>query len=63
MLGLSPNDVMGMDYVEMNILNMGDLTPLNSSYTQSAAGRPASADGNLSEAGQQTRDDNTNANR
>lgn len=63
LLGLSPNDVMGMDYVEMNILNMGDLTPLNSSYTQSAAGRPASADGNLSEAGQQTRDDNTNANR
>lgn len=63
LLGLAPSDVMGMDYIEMNILNMGELTPLNSSYTQSEAGRPASDDGDLSEAGQQTRDDDTNANR
>ena len=63
LLGLSPSDVMGMNYIEMDILNMGELTPLSSSYNQSDAGRPQSDDGDLSEAGTQTRDDDTNANR
>ena len=65
LLGLSPSDVMGMNYIEMDILNMGELTPLSSSYTQSGSepGRPASDDGDLSEAGEQTRDDDTNSNR
>lgn len=63
LLGLSPSDVMGMDYIEMNILNMGELTPLNSSYTQSDPGRPQSDAGDLSGSGEQTRDDDTNSNR
>lgn len=63
-LGLSPGDVMGMNYVEMELLGMGQLTPLNSSYTKSGdGGRPKSDDGDLTSAGEQTRDDDTNANR
>lgn len=64
LLGLQPLDIPAMDYVELNILGMGDLTPLQTSYTQSTeAGRPASADGDLTESGAQTRDDDANANR
>ena len=63
LLGLAPLDVMSMDYIEMNILDMGNLTPLKSSHTQSSRGRPAVDDGDLGDAGQQTRDDDTNANR
>jgi hypothetical protein len=63
LLGLSPGDVMGMEYIEMNILNMGELTPLKSSHTQGDPGRPKSDDGDLGDAGEQTRDDDTNANR
>lgn len=63
LLGLNPMDVVGANYVEMNMLGMGDLTPLKTSYTQAKGGRPTSADGDLSEAGQQSRDDDVNANR
>lgn len=63
LLGLSPGDVISMDYIELDILSMGDLTPLNSSYTQPSPGRPLSDDTDIGEAGQQTRDDDTNANR
>lgn len=63
LMGLAPGDVVSMDHIEMQILNMGDLTPLNSSYTQGTGGRPKSNDGDLGDAGQQTRDDDTNANR
>lgn len=62
-LGLNTTDVPGMDYVEMNLLGMGTLSPLSSSYTQSSKGRPASDDGDLSESGEQTRGNDSNANR
>ncbi|MPL95069.1 hypothetical protein SDC9_41232 [bioreactor metagenome] len=63
LLGLSPGDVMGMNYIELDILGMGELTPLNSSYTQSDPGRHQSDAGDLSGSGEQTRDDDTNSNR
>lgn len=62
-LGLTPIDIIGMDFVEMNMLNMGNLTPLSSSYTQSSSGRPQSNEEDLSESGEQTRGDDSNANR
>lgn len=63
-LGLTPGDVLGMNYVEMELLKMGELSPMLSSYTQSSsAGRPPAADGDLTPAGEQTRGDDTNANR
>lgn len=62
-LGLSPNDVLGMNYVEMNVLGMGDLTPLVSGYTQTSSGRPEEDDADLTEAGVQTRESDANANR
>lgn len=66
LLGLSPLDVLGANYVELELLNMGDLTPLQSSFTQtsdSGPGRPQSADGDLTESGEQTRATDANANR
>lgn len=63
-LGLAPTDVMGINYIEMDILGMGDLTPLKNSYTQSGeAGRPTTNDDQLTEAGQATRDQDANASR
>lgn len=64
-LGLQPLDVIGNNYVEMNILEMGDLTPLKSSYNQGddKGGRPASKEEDLGSSGAQTRDDDSNANR
>ena len=64
-LGLQPLDVIGNNYIEMNILKMGNLTPLKSSYNQgeNVGGRPASKDEDLGDAGAQTRDGDTNANR
>lgn len=62
-LGLSPGDVLGMNFVEMELLDMGGLEPMNSSYTQSGSGRPASDDDDLTQSGAQTRDNDSNANR
>lgn len=62
-LGLSPNDVVGLNYVEMNMLGMGELTPLVSGYTQSSAGRPTADDTELQESGVQTRESEANTNR
>lgn len=64
-LGLQPLDVIGNNYIEMNILEMGDLTPLKSSYNQGddKGGRPASKEEDLGSSGAQTRDDDSNANR
>ena len=65
LLGHTPGEILGMDYVEMEVLNMGDLTPLSSSYTQpsSESGRPKSSEVELTESGEQTRDNDSNANR
>lgn len=64
LLGLSPNDVVGMNYVEMAMLGMGELTPLASSYTQTASpGRPEMNEEDLTPSGAQSRGDDVNANR
>lgn len=65
-LGISQYDVAGLDYIEKNLVPFDELTPLKSSYTSSGdgeAGRPASDDGDLTESGQATRDNDTNANK
>ena len=62
-LGLNPNDVVGLNYAELEMLGMGELTPLVSGYTQSSAGRPATDEGDLTESGTQTRDSGANENR
>ena len=62
-LGLSPGDILGMNLVEMDLLNMRNLEPMASSYTQSGAGRPTVDEGKLSESGEQTRGNDSNANR
>ncbi len=63
LLGLSPCDIVSMDYIEMNLLNMGELTPLSSTYTQPSPGRPAVSDDELTESGEQTRGNDSNADR
>lgn len=68
MLGLSPLDVLGMNTVEIDILEMDKLIPLKSSYNQDGSsggygGRPKAKEEDLSESGAQTRDDDSNANR
>lgn len=67
LLGLQPIDISGADYMEMQMWEMGSLTPLTSSYTQggdnASAGRPASNEEDLSDSGAQARDDDVNANR
>ena len=63
-LGLSPGDILGINFVEMELLNMGDLEPMSSSYTQSGdTGRPVKSDGDLTKSGTQTRDNDSNVNR
>lgn len=63
-LGMSPMDILGMNHVEMDILKMGELTPLASSYTQAkSTGRPLKDDTELTETGQGTRDNDDNGNR
>lgn len=63
-LGLSPGDVMGLNHIELDILGMGDLVPLSSSYTQTGeVGRPSSRDEDLTASGEQTRSSGANSNR
>lgn len=63
--GISQHDVSGLDYLENEILGYGDLKPMSSSYTSSneGAGRPVMSDGELTEDGEATRDNDTNENR
>lgn len=67
LLGKQPLDLIGDDYVEMNILDMGNLTPLSSSYNQGTgageAGRPAAKEEDLGAEGEKTRDSGSNDNR
>lgn len=67
LMGLQPLDVFGANYIEMNILDMGNLTPLSSSYNQGAgaggAGRPAAKEEDLGADGEKTRGSGSNDNR
>lgn len=70
-LGMSPSDVLGMTYLEEDILTLGTkkwIHPLVSSSVQSASsdnGRPTNKSNgeSLTESGEQTLDDNENANK
>ena len=66
-MGMQPADIPGMDMIEKEYLGVLDLTPMASTHTQSStsAGRPTNESQGepLSDAGEQTKDDDENANR
>lgn len=68
-LGIPQGDIVGLDYIEDNILGIDErLTPLRSSNTMPAsesesAGRQALSDDELGDAGEATRDSGANENR
>lgn len=65
-LGIAQSDIAGIDYIEKTLLPFDDLKPLKSSYTTSGTedvGRPTKADEDLSGSGEETRGNDTNANR
>ena len=63
-VGIPQHDLLGMEYIEMELLNMGGLTPLTSGYTVSSdeGGRPLSDDGSLTDEGEATREKGSNEN-
>lgn len=69
LMGIHQFDILGESYVEKNILGIDDLfTPMRTASTQSSkqtenAGRPQSDDGDISDEGEATRDNDTDANR
>lgn len=66
MLNITPTDIQGLDYLEMVIMQLGGLTPLSNSHTQSTdSGRPTNASNgdSLTDAGEQTQADDENANK
>lgn len=65
-LGIPQCDVEGLTYLESEIIPFDKLRPLKSSYTSGGSedgGRPQSSDNDLGDAGEETRDNDTNANR
>ena len=68
-LGLHQSDLPGFDYIERNMIDTDSWTPLKSSYngatpdSSSSGGRPTESDGEITDAGEQTRDSDANANR
>lgn len=64
-LGIPQIDVCGLEYMEGAVMPFDKLTPLKSSFNTSdaAQGRPAASDTDLSDEGEATRANDTNANR
>lgn len=65
-LGIPQCDIEGLTYLESKIIPFDKLRPLKSSYTSGGdedGGRPQSTDNDLGDAGEETRDNDTNANR
>lgn len=65
-LGVPQTDIAGLNYIEQELVPFDELKPLKSSYTSSGedeAGRPTSSDGDLTISGEETRDNDTNANK
>ena len=62
-LGIPQSDIAGLNYLEKELVPFNELKPLQSSYTSASgdAGRPKSK--NLSDSGEQTEDNDSNANR
>lgn len=65
-LGIGQTDLAGMEYLETNLMPFDDLKPLKSTYNLSGdnpTGRPLEDDEDLSDEGETTRNNDTNANR
>lgn len=65
-LGINQVDIIGLDYVEDEIINIDNiLNPLKSTHTMSSdeRGRPEKSDTDLTESGEQTKEDGENDNR
>lgn len=65
-LGIPQCDLAGLVYLENQLIPFDELTPLKSSYTTTdseSSGRPQSDETELDDAGAETRDNDTNANR
>lgn len=65
-LGIGQTDMAGMEYLETNLMPFNDLKPLKSTYNSSGdnpTGRPSVNDEDLSDEGETTRNNDTNANR
>lgn len=64
-LGLPQYDIASMVFMEKKLIPFDELKPLKSSYTTSSedSGRPPSEDGDLTPSGENTRNNDTNANR
>ena len=65
-LGIPQCDIEGLSYLESEVIPFDNLRPLKTSYTSGGSddgGRPKSSDNDLGDAGEETRDDDTNANR
>ena len=68
-IGVPQTDLLGMNHIEMELLGMGELTPLQSGYTQGGntasgdeGGRPELEDTELTDEGEETREKESNAN-
>lgn len=65
-LGIPQTDLEGLTYLEEQVIPFDKFSPLKSSYTTSKSdevGRPTTDDSSLGDAGEATRDNDTNANR
>ena len=64
-LGIPQCDIEGLTYLESELIPFDKLRPLKSAYTSSdkSGGRPQSSDNDLGDAGEETRDDDTNGNK
>lgn len=66
-IGIHQEDIAGLDYLEKQILGFSDLKPMTSAYTtnsgETETGRPSEDDTEIDLAGEETRDNDTNANR
>ena len=65
-LGIPQCDIEGLSYLESEVIPFDNLRPLKTSFTSGGSddgGRPKSSDNDLGDAGEETRDDDTNANR
>jgi len=61
LLGIVPGDIQAMDMMEMDVLGMNNLTPLQTSYTTSGeAGRPQKDATDLTDSGDATRESGSN---
>lgn len=61
LLGIVPGDIQAMDMMEMDVLNMGNLTPLQTSYTTPGeAGAPKKDATDLTDSGDATRESGSN---